>query len=149
MKNELKKLFTLPEELIVEKTITGKMEVELYCRIGKRKILCPHCSGKVSGYDSVANRKRHTVVDGKTVYLNLTKRRFQCRECLRVFTEQVKGMEKKYSTDHFVTLVQEKARNQDYTSVAREMNMSGMSVSRMIDRLKTNNVSVPKKRTST
>lgn len=147
MKKEIKELFSLPEELIIERTIFGKKEVEIYCRIKKRKMFCPHCSGKVSGYDSVKNRKRHTVVDGKTIYLNLLKRRFECKECHKVCTEKVLGMEKSYSTDHFVKLVQEKARNRDYSSVAREMNITGMSVSRMVDRLKTNRVCLPKKRT--
>ena len=150
MKNELKKLFSLPEELIIEKTVTSKKEREIivFCRIKKRKMLCPHCKGKVSGYDSVLNRKMHTVIDGKTVYLSLLKRRFQCKECGRVFTEQVEGMKNKYSTDHFVKLVQEKTRNRDYSSVAREMNISSMSVSRMLDRLEANRVTVPKKKTS-
>lgn len=148
MRNELKKLFSLPEELVIEDTVIGKRKVEVHCRIKKRKMRCPNCRGKVSGYDHVKNRKMHTVIDGKTVYLNLLKRRFECKDCKRVFTEKVKGMEKNYSTDHFVKLVQEKARNQDYSSVAREVNISCMSVSRMVNRLKTTKVLVPKKRIS-
>jgi|SRR3989339_523590 len=150
MKNELKKLFSLPEELIIEKVEDKSKQrlIEVYCRIKKRKILCLYCKSKVSGYDHVKTRLRHTVIDGKTVYLNMSKKRFYCKKCQRVFTDQLTGLDKNYSSDHFIQLVQEKARNNDYSSVARETGISSPTVSRMIDLLNTNKIHLPKKRES-
>lgn len=148
MKSELKKLFSLPNELIIEKVKDKSKDriIEVYCRIKKRKISCPYCKNKVSGYDHYKSKLRHTSIDGKIIYLNLIKKRFQCQECRRIFVEKLEGFTNSYSTDHFIKLVQEKARNNDLSSVAREIGISVPTVSRMVDLLNTHKVHIPKKR---
>lgn len=150
MKGQLRKLFSLPKELIIEKVKENNKEKEvvIFCRIRKRKLCCPYCQSKVSGYDHVKTKLRHTSIDGKIIYLYLTKRRFQCKKCKRIFTDNIDGFNRGPSTDHFIQLIQEKARNSDYSSVAREIGIGCTTVCRMVDLLNTNKVHVPKKRKS-
>src|SRR4030042_5543185 len=143
MKSELKQLFNLPKELIIKGVKTKGKEVVISCRVKKRRLKCPHCSGQVSGYDHVTNRKRHTVVDGKTIYLDLEKRRFQCRKCQRVFTEQLESLGHRRATKHFIQLVQENVRNQDLSSTSRKLNVSPRTIGRFLDLLDTNKVHIP------
>jgi len=146
MKNQLRKLFSLPEELIIEKVKNEGKKIGVFCRIRKRKINCLYCKGKVSGYDHIKVNLRHTAIDGKIIYLNLTKKRFQCKKCKHVFTDNLKGFNRSSSTDHFIQLVQEKARNSDFSSVAREIGIGCSTVIRMVDLLDTDKVRIPKKR---
>lgn len=114
----------LPEEIYIVSVDNMKDEMLINCESRKRKIVCIHCGGKTRVYDKILNKKRHDILNGKKVFIVLPKKRFLCKECGKVFTEKITGMEKFRSTDHFNQLVQEKTRNQDYSSVARELKLS-------------------------
>lgn len=149
MKNSMRKLFHLPEELVLDSMKeTGEREITLECHTKKREERCPHCGGDCLGYDHVKSRKLHTSIDGKKVFLQITRKRWQCKDCLRVFTEKVKGIENKVVlTDHFIQVVQEKARNRDSSSVAREMGIACSTVCRQLDKLDMEDeFHVPKKK---
>jgi transposase len=128
MKQELLTSLDLPKNLVIEKIENSDKEMVVFCRTKKTKLICPKCGGKSSGYDTKRNKKRHTILNGKKVFLFLTKRRMECRKCHKVFTEKVKGMLKARSTDFFIQLIQEKSRNQDYSSVGRELGISHVTV---------------------
>jgi len=101
-----------------------------------RAQVCPGCGMKTnSGYDTVFVRKRHSVLNGKQVVLNIKKRRLECKKCHKIFTEKIGGMNKNRSTDFFIQLIQEKSRNQDYSSVARELGIHASTVMRKQDLL--------------
>ena len=145
----MRKLFHLPEELVLDSIKeTGEREMTLECHTKKREERCPHCEGLCSGYDHVCTTKLHTSIDGKKVFLRITRKRWQCKECLRVFTEKIKGVQNKAPlTEHFTQVVQEKARNRDSSSVAREMGVACSTVCRQLDKLDTEDrFHVPKKK---
>jgi transposase len=103
---------------------------------------------KTRKYDFTLNKKRHTVVSGKTVWLHIRKRRIQCKKCKKVFTETVEGISRAHLTNHMVQQVQEKVRGQDYTRVANEFGIGIATVSRKVSELPLADFLLPKKKTS-
>lgn len=143
MKKEILKALNLPDGLFIEKIEESGREIEVFCKTRKRKLKCPACGGEASGYDMRKNRKRHTVLNGKKVWICLSKRRMQCKACGKVFVEPVTGMDGYRSTDFFNQLVQEKSRNQDYSSVGRELGISPSNVMYKQDLLSLDKFLVP------
>lgn len=143
MKTELLKSLDLPSCLVMEGMKDEGKRITVVCRIKKRRLPCPHCDGKASGYDTVKNTKLHTSLNGKKVYLAITKRRLQCHKCRKVFTEKIEGMTGQRTTDFFNQLVQEKSRNRDYSSVARELGISYNTVAQKQDLLELDRFMVP------
>jgi transposase len=149
MKKILSKTFSVPDSLIIDelwKTDDGDTILE--CHTKKKRIECPHCGGKTRKYDFTLNKKRHTVVSGKTVWLHIRKRRIQCKKCKKVFTETVEGISRAHLTNHMVQQVQEKVRGQDYTRVANEFGIGIATVSRKVSELPLADFLLPKKKTS-
>ncbi len=143
MKKELINALNLPSVIRIDRIETKGKEVIVFCHTEKRKLACPHCSGKTNGYDTVKIRRLHTVLNGRKVWLALTKQRLRCKTCGRVFTEPVGGITHRGTTDFFDQLVQEKSRNQDYSSVGRELGISPMTVMRKQDLLSLEKFYVP------
>lgn len=143
MKTELIKSLDLPTCLVIERMREEGKKIYIVCRTKKRKLQCPHCEEDASGYDTVKNTKLHTTLNGKQVFLEITKRRLQCKKCKRVFNEPIEGMSRQRTTDFFDQLVQEKSRNSDYSSVARELGISYNTVANKQDLLELDRFMVP------
>lgn len=143
MSTHLTDALCLPKELFVTNTETDAKEIRIFCSIYKRSIRCIHCKGCTRKFGVTINRKRHTYVGHKPVYLHITKRRLQCKKCKRVFTEKIDGFTGQRTTDYFVQLIQEKSRNQDFTSVAKELHISPTMVMRRQDELELCQFVVP------
>lgn len=149
MKKILYKTFSVPESLIIDELReTDNGDSVLHCHTKKQRIPCLHCGGKTAGYDTTVNRKRHTVVSGKTVWLHVRKRRFRCKKCGKVFVEPVEGISRAHLTNHMVQQVQEKVRGQDYTRVANEFGIGIATVSRKVSDLPLVDFLLPKKKIS-
>lgn len=149
MKKVLQKTFEVPSHLIIDEV--QQMEdgdTVVKCHPRAKAIACIHCDGKTSGYDRVANRKRHTVVSGKTVWLEIRKRRMRCKQCKRTFVEPIEGISRSWMSDHMVQQVQEKSRGQDYTRVAKEYGVAISTVSRKVNELPLQEFHLPKKKSS-
>jgi transposase len=138
MKKELKKILNLPKELRLEKMKEEGKEVIVFCKAQNLNNICPKCESKRhTGYDKTKIKKLHTVLNGKKIFLEIKKRRVQCLDCKHVYTEIIPGMhgKGKKTTDFFDQLVQEKSRNQDYSSVARELGIYPSTVANKQDLL--------------
>lgn len=143
MKSQLLKALSLPDILFVTGIEDDEKEIRVLCSVKKRVVPCIHCAGKTVKFGKASNRNRHTFFGAKPVFLQIAKRRLQCKECKRVFAEQIEGMLSRQSTDHFNQLVQEKSRNQDFSSVARELGISPATVMRKQDLLSLEKFNVP------
>lgn len=149
MKKELTKAFNLPPDLQIKEIKDQKEKIIVSCKTKKGSCKCPHCnSNKTTWYDTVENRKLHTVLNGKKVFLQISKRRWKCKSCNKVFTEKIKGMEGQRTTNFFNQLVQEKSCNQDYASVARELKIHPTTVIKKQDLLSLDKFLIPKKKSS-
>jgi len=147
MKTVLYKTFHIPERLLID----GVKEEQngdtiVMCHPKKQYVRCPHCNGVSIGHDRRTARKRHTMVSGKTVWLEITRRRMKCKKCKKLSLEPIEGISKKQSTDHLIQQVQEKARGSDYTRVAKEFGIGIATVSRRIDDLPITEFRIPKKK---
>ena len=143
MKTQLLNALSLPKILYVTDIEDDEKEIRVLCSVKKHAVSCVHCGGKTTKFGKATNRKRHTFFGAKPVFLYITKRRLRCKDCRRVFAEQIEGMEGQRATDHFDQLVQEKSRNQDYSSVARELGISPATVMRKQDLLELERFNVP------
>lgn len=143
MKTQLTEALCLPKELFVTTIENKEQEVIVLCSTRKRSIHCPYCNGGTCRFGTTTNHKRHTYFGSKKVFLHITKRRFRCKKCRKVFTEKIEGLTGQRTTDHFNQLVQEKSRNQDYSSVAKELDISPSTVMRKQDLLTLEQFAVP------
>ena len=143
MKTQLIEALSLPDTLFVTDIQNTDTTIEVSCSVKKQKIMCPHCNDVARRFGKRTSRKRHTYFGAKPVFLCITKHRMQCTTCQKTFAEPIEGMNRNRSTDHFDQLVQEKSRNQDYSSVARELGISPATVMRKQDLLSLEKFSVP------
>ncbi|MBI5151952.1 transposase, partial [Candidatus Peregrinibacteria bacterium] len=138
MKKEMMKVLNLPKELRIERIEEQGKEITVFCKARGLKNICPKCGSiKHTGYEKKRIKKLHTVLNGKKVFLIIKKRRVQCLDCRHVYTEKIPGMhgKGKRTSDFFDQLVQEKSRNQDYSSVARELGIYPSTVAHKQDLL--------------
>lgn len=143
MKKAILSALCLPDVLYVTDVQDAGDRIIVSCKTKKRTIPCPHCKGQSGGYDTRWHKKLHTSLHGKKVFLHAALRRFECRACHKVFTETVDGMGGIKTTAHFDQLVQEKSRNQDFASVARELNINPKTVAKKQDLLALEKFSTP------
>jgi transposase len=135
MSTHIRKAFEIPKELFILSLETNKNKTTIYCRTQAKKKRCIHCGKSTRNFGTVVCNVRHNTIGAKTVYLHITKRRLQCKYCKRVFREPITGLGRQRTSDHFVQLVQEKSRNQDFSSVANELGVSPSMVMRKQDEL--------------
>ena len=132
------KVLDLPKELRIERIEDQGNQLMVFCQAHHLENICPKCGSiKHTGYEKKQIQKLHTVLNGKKVFLKIEKRRVQCLDCRHVYTEKIPGMhgKGKRTTAFFDQLVQEKSRNQDYSSVARELGVYPSTVGRKQDLL--------------
>lgn len=147
MKKMLEKTFEVPGSLKVEKIEEETGKIILYSKSRPQTgVECKFCGGEVRKYDYRTSDKRHTVVSGKTIWLRITRRRLQCKECKKEFVEPLEGISRSEFSDHFTQQVQEKARGQDYSTVRREMKISCSSVSKKVRELNVSRIHPPEKK---
>lgn len=145
MNNDLRKAFAIPKELFITNIETEKYTTTIYCqrKVTRRVVRCPLCNRKSRKFGTRVNHKRHSMVGGKSVVLCITKQRWQCKHCPKYFTQPLTGFNGQRMTNHFNQLVQEKTRNQDFSSVAKELAISPATVMRKQDLLPLPGFQVP------
>ncbi|WP_186214423.1 transposase family protein [Burkholderia gladioli] len=91
---------------------------------------CPHCdSDQVVGF----GRRHRTVIDrptrGRSVQIQLTVRRLQCKACSRTFCEMLPGVnEKRFMTDRLVKWIVAQAAKRTYVSIASEIGVAESTI---------------------
>lgn len=144
MQDALLEALDLPPELLVEGIENEDKRIIIACTTLPRSLCCPHCdSENTAGYDTRRNEKLHTVLNGKKVCLDIIKRRYECKDCSKIFTEVIPGMKGQRTTDFFDQLAQEKSRNQDFSSVARELAVDPSTIALKQDKLSLDRFEVP------
>ncbi|MEA3421947.1 MAG: ISL3 family transposase [Acidobacteriota bacterium] len=95
MKDFIRKFFKLEGYLIYRIWFEGH-DVVIHVGRPKKEAWCPHCKSLTRRVHQVMKPQRvfHCIFLGRRVFLHLTKRRFRCSECDRVFTEAMPGVKK-------------------------------------------------------
>jgi len=145
MKKVLEKTFEIPSGLKLESVDQEEGQTIVHCTAKRQKVKCKFCGEATRDYDHRTCKKRHTVVSGKSVILEITRRRVQCKECKKVFVEPLEGINSSGFSEHFTQQIQEKARGQDFSTVSREMGVSCASVCRKTWDLPVPRMKSPKK----
>jgi transposase len=89
----VKELVGLEPELnilkIEEVKLKGKIVKIIYVSNGSSRVRCPHCNKYTRSVHSKLNPVRIKYLDiaGYTTYLEVYKRRFNCKQCNKIFTE--------------------------------------------------------------
>ena len=88
MKDFIRKFFKLEGYLIYRVWFEGH-DVVIHVGRPKKEAWCPHCKSLTRRAHQVMKPQRvfHCIFLGRRVFLHLSKRRFRCSECDRVFTD--------------------------------------------------------------
>jgi len=87
----------LPELEFSKETKQLKNIIELYCKKTSKMKVCPKCATQcTTTYDKRMVTIKDTPIRDKLVFLKITKRRFYCKTCKKLFTEPVQGIIKGY-----------------------------------------------------
>lgn len=112
MRKHIKELLGLQGVWIDSWDIT-EQEVRVKIRSPRTTALCINCgkmSKKIHQYHQ--RELKHSVWQSRLVILELTKRRFMCRECQKPFSEYIPGFDRKRSTRNFRrVLIKDLSRN--------------------------------------
>lgn len=150
MKNVLRNTFHVPEGLLIDRVREEPNgDTTIVCHPKKQYVKCPHCSGLSIGHDRRTVRKKHTVVGGKTIWLEITRRRMRCQDskCRKIFVEPIEGVQKRMGcTDHMNQQIQERSKGQDYTRVAKEFGVCVATVSNRVGEMDIPEFKIPKKK---
>lgn len=91
----------------------------------KRFIPCPGCETGTKNVHQVKYRKvKHGLVDQKTVVLKVKIRRFKCKKCGKVFTEQLPGISKRRTTVNFRLQLLEWLKTNSFRRVSDKFDIS-------------------------
>lgn len=90
-KEEVKKLLRLEENIVVIKVEELNNKLVVHVKNSKKKVRCPHCnmfSSKIHDYLKPSRVDYGKCID-RYVYLVANKRRFECKNCKKSFTENL------------------------------------------------------------
>ena len=95
MKDFIRKFFKLEGYLVYRCWFEGP-DVVIHVGRPKKEAWCPHCKSLTKRVHQMMKTQRvfHCIFLGRRVFLQMTKRRFRCRACNRVFTESMPGIRK-------------------------------------------------------
>jgi transposase len=103
MKKDINKLFNL-QGLLHDKLEFDdeNNQIIVSIRDPKKFISCPNCSKSTKRIHGISYRKvKHNILDSKIVILNLKIRRLKCGHCGKIFTERIRGIDRRKTTANF------------------------------------------------
>lgn len=87
-------LLNLPKVKVLNYELLDK-EVHIYCESAEKSSICPVCEKKSFEVQMYQERKiRDMALLGRKVFLHLTTRQFQCKDCNRYFNESFEFVDK-------------------------------------------------------
>lgn len=103
MKKYISQMFNL-QGLLVDKVECLEMEKQLivHCRSPRTCACCPVCGVSTKKIHQYHYRQiKHDRLNEKQIVLHLKVRRFQCRNCRKVFSERIEGIDRKKTSVNF------------------------------------------------
>lgn len=90
---------------------------------------CPDCGGWLYSHGLRDQQLRDVPYDGRPVVIQITRRRYRCRDCGRTILQPLPGVgERGRLTLRLVGYIQRAARSRSYISVARETGVTEKTV---------------------
>ncbi len=134
MKKYTNKLFNLQGFLV------GKIEFKdedkqiiINVRSPKKFVKCPHCLKSVKKVHQTGFRLvKHGTLDFRIVILCLLVRRFKCRHCGKVFTEQFPGIDRRRTTPNFRLQLLDWLKRNSFSYIGKKFNISPSTLVRCL-----------------
>ncbi|NLX92252.1 MAG: transposase, partial [Clostridiales bacterium] len=133
--DSIKKLIGL-EDVIVKNIVQHTKSTEIEIELERKTQICPRCG---SSTKTIHDYRKQTVKDvpafGKSVIINLKKRRYRCCLCEKRFIEKLDFLPRYHRmTSRLVAYVlAELASEYSFTSVSKKVNLSVSTVIRIFD----------------
>jgi transposase len=133
--DSIKKLIGL-EDVIVKNIVQHTKSTEIEIELERKTQICPRCG---SSTKTIHDYRKQTVKDvpafGKSVIINLKKRRYRCCLCEKRFIEKIDFLPRYHRmTSRLVAYVlAELASEYSFTSVSKKVNLSVSTVIRIFD----------------
>ena len=126
MKKYNNKLFNLQGLLIGKIEINDEKKEVLINARSPRKFAKCSCCGKSTKkiHQNGCRLIKHGILDNKIIVLKLSVRRFKCKHCKKVFTEQFTGIDRKKTTANFRLQLLDWLRRNSFRYIGQKFNIS-------------------------
>lgn len=134
MKKYISQLFNL-QGLLVDKVecLEEKSLLLVHCRNPRTRAHCPACGSSTNKIHQYHYRKiKHGRSGEKQIVLRLKVRRFKCRQCRKVFSETIDGIDRKKSSLHFRTEVISWLQRNSFRFIGQRFKISGSTLNRYV-----------------
>lgn len=119
--------------LLVNNVITKPDNIIVNCRSPRTKAICPSCLNTTTKiHQRHIRKKKHGKIFQRIIYLQLAVRRFKCKKCGCIFTEEIPGISNRRTNDNFEKCVLELLSRNSLSWVAKQFQTS---VNTLVDRL--------------
>lgn len=135
--NEILTFLGVPREHVANITVTYDKEMMLvFVDLKDSRKKCPYCHGKnivIKDYYSVSIK--NSVVKNKNMIVKVRIHRYKCKDCGKTFKQNYEfyGSHCSISNETKYQIVQELKTSKNFLEIAREFNVSSMSVIRILD----------------
>lgn len=134
MKKYTNKLFNL------QGLLTGKIEFDdqkkeilINARSPRKLVKCPCCLNSAKRIHQKSYRKiKHGILDCRVIILNLCFRRFRCKYCNQVFTEQFAGIDRRRTTPNFRVQLLDWLQRNSFRYIGKKFNISPATLVRYL-----------------
>jgi len=134
MKKYISKMFNL-QGLLVDtvECLEEKDLLVVHCRNPRTHAECPVCKASTNKIHQHHFRNvKHDRLGEKQIVLRLKVRRFKCRKCKKVFSENTVGIDRKKSSLHFRKEVISWLQRNSYNYIGQRFKMSGQTLNRYV-----------------
>lgn len=129
--------------LNLQGVLLGKIEVLeeekkiiVPCRSARRMAVCPHCGQSTNKVHQLKVRTiKHGVLNYREVTLQLTVRRFKCKNCRKIFTESFPGISRMRSSTNLMTQAMDWLRRNSFNFIGEQFGMSPGTLVRYLKKM--------------
>ena len=105
----------------------------VHCRSPRQRAKCPICGQTTDKIHQYHFRKiKHDRLNEKQIILRLKIRRFKCRKCRKVFSEQIAGIDRKRASQNFRIEVLSWLQRNSFRFIGRKFKISGSTLNRYV-----------------
>jgi len=134
MNKDTNKLFNL-QGLLSDKIEfnDSTKQIIVYVRSPRIFTKCPDCGSSTNKVHQTNKRLiKHGILDFKTIILGLQVRRFKCRHCKKVFTEQFIGIDRRSTTTNFRLQLLDWLQRNSFSYIGQKFNIAPATLVRYL-----------------
>lgn len=120
----------LDKNIVVEKIKFNDNKYYVNAHLKNKYVVCPFCGNRVKSIHSTHTRKIQDIpVQNHTVFINITVRQFNCRNCKKIFTEQLSFAEPTaHKTNRLNELILNNSCSASSITAQKQLNGQGIIV---------------------